>query len=58
MNDVEEAKGYLAAVAEGLCKNDPPALLPLCLREIARNLHALADKAERHMAIIEEPDDY
>ena len=56
--DLERSRAYLHAVAEGLCKRDPPALLPLRLREIARNVSALADTAERHLNTVEEPDDY
>lgn len=58
MTDLEEAKAYLAAVAEGLGKHSIPAELPSCLREIARNIHSLAARAERHLLVVEEIDDW
>ena len=56
--DLERSKAYLRAVAEGLGKHSTPAELPCCLREIASNVNSLADTAERHLMLVEEPDDY
>ena len=51
MSELERAKGYIAAAAEGLCKHSGLEMLPLCLREIARNINSLADTAERQMLL-------
>ncbi len=51
MSELERAKGYIAAAAEGLGKHSVPTDLPLCLREIARNINSLADTAERQIAL-------
>ena len=53
----EPARAYLEAVAVGVTVAIP-AELPSVLREVARNLCSLADRAERELMIVEEPDDY
>ena len=57
MTPLEEPLAYLDAVSVGI-KHGAPAELPSRLREIARNLEALAMTAENYLTVTDEPDDY
>lgn len=50
-------KEYLESVVAGL-QVAIPAEIPLILREVARNLEALARDADRYLKQVDEPDDY
>lgn len=57
LTPITRPHAYLEAILAGLPKAVPMEL-PGILREVARNLEALANDAERYLTQVEEPDDY